>query len=836
MLGRKTIQSIFRILFTVVGFAHPVALCSGGVSLAWRVEFEDGTSATNGTDDVSVEIERRKVSADCVDITGRVFTRRKVVTRLEFPEIFHLDPAEIVRVVMPEGAMDGLGVAFDGAYFGVHAPDNPTGWRQVAYRGSDGFRKLTGKKYVCASREIPLQMLSHAIGRGEFRYMNRDFSRGKDTREARKLIGDGITQAIAVSNICRKQVSCWLPTASFAWAGGIGLRTEEVEHTVRLAAKKTGSGYGIVTTFAGLCRLLESESVGVIVSPLGCRCCVERVDGYDDLIEDIARFIARGGVWIECGDIPFNSVCIPCAYGEYACEYPTAFADFTYFELRSGANLSVTGVQRREGGPWKARSRFVPSSFGVRGGESGVSYSHGWKLWVRPGERFQTPIIRLTRGKDLGGACDEYMIANGLTRKHSEKLPPDVGKGLLVRPFLKVAGRASQIGRMIDRFPGRAIVHVAYSYLRGGNDNGYPDHLPPRPSFGTAAEFRDLVDKLHGDGHYFCPYTNPTWWSDNPKGPTFLAAGEGPLGRNRRGELIKEDWESVTGYRTCLWHPAVRAANGRTVSAFLKDYPSDILFRDQVGARGFSYDFNPAAPDPISYSEGMISMAEEESALVPYATEGGWDRIANAATACFGMTFATIPTGLLGDIYPLFKVTHNASECSIEPIALRMAHANTLFYPHNLGQWVFDPCTFVWTLALGFSNSCNSWPGMLEAEDAMRLDWYRWVCEFQRRVTSRILLQPVSCFTHDRRARGRPGRNLSEWTDDGVIVADYGPMHVVANLGDVPRQVEGICLAPWGYDVRGAGVAAYWHDGGLPTIEDREGVTRFTGRLPPVER
>jgi len=32
------------------------------------------------------------------------------------------------------------------------------------------------------------------------------------------------------------------------------------------------------------------------------------------------------------------------------------------------------------------------------------------------------------------------------------------------------------------------------------------------------------------------PYTNPTWWCDHPRGPSFEQAGDAPLQRNLDGK------------------------------------------------------------------------------------------------------------------------------------------------------------------------------------------------------------------------------------------------------------------------------------------------------------
>lgn len=44
------------------------------------------------------------------------------------------------------------------------------------------------------------------------------------------------------------------------------------------------------------------------------------------------------------------------------------------------------------------------------------------------------------------------------------------------------------------------------------------------------------------------PYTNPTWWCDEPKGPTFQKAGQGPLLKLLNGKPSPERYAQNTGF------------------------------------------------------------------------------------------------------------------------------------------------------------------------------------------------------------------------------------------------------------------------------------------------
>ena len=174
-------------------------------------------------------------------------------------------------------------------------------------------------------------------------------------------------------------------------------------------------------------------------------------------------------------------------------------------------------------------------------------------------------------------------------------------------------------------------MHAYHSQLSQSGLQEYPDHLPPHPSFGTSEELRAFFARARAMGHLVSPYTNPTWWCDDPKVPTFVREGDAPLLKGLDGQPRRERYQNNTGWTITLWHPAVQAANRVTVQQFTREFPVDILFQDQCGARGWHYDTNPASPCPYAYSEGMIAMNDEDSRVVPLGTENGWDV---AITAC----------------------------------------------------------------------------------------------------------------------------------------------------------------------------------------------------------
>ena len=255
----------------------------------------------------------------------------------------------------------------------------------------------------------------------------------------------------------------------------------------------------------------------------------------------------------------------------------------------------------------------------------------------------------------------------------------------------------------LPRLPVPSLIHIS-DYLKGGFDKQYPDLLPPRPSFGTPAEMRELFDEAHALGHLMMPYTNPTWWCDHPRGPTFLAAGEAPLALGLDGKPYHEQYGRNDGWTTTPWHPAVQAANRSLRTQFIRDYPVDILFQDQCGARTWVYDRNPASPTPFAYAEGLISQVDEDARVKPLSTEDGFDRVLNGEVQLCGFTFALVPGGNPSWARPL-KTRYPEGTWEILPVAQIW---RTTRRRCSITTWASSSpigATLSWTLGLGFAMS-----------------------------------------------------------------------------------------------------------------------------------
>lgn len=521
-------------------------------------------------------------------------------------------------------------------------------------------------------------------------------------------------------------------------------------------------------------------------------------------------------------------------YLSYRVQYPTLFADFAYLETADGATVAVYGLQPRTGvEPWENRTPFNPGATGVGGDAKGGWYDHSFALWAKVGGTWTSPKVRIASGLTLEAALADYAAANGFRRTLADKVKDPMTLERLKRAPLVLTGDVTTETLMAlqEALPVPTLVHTT-SFLRGGFDKQYPDVLPPNPKFGTQARFREVVDALRARGHVFCPYTNPTWWCDEPRGPTFQKWGDGALAIQRDGKWRREAYGSRNkdkGFVQTYFHPGSHEGNRRTVRQFVEEVPADLLFEDQTGGRDWIWDFNPASPSPTAHSEGMLSMVQEHARSLPIAAEDGWDHLAEFNTALMGCTWRLVPMTPDQMQLPLFKEEFPADTWTIEPVSLRLFHDKCLFYMHNLGLSVRHPREAVWMLALGFQMSFRTnVQRFLGVDPHLNTDrnesaLYDYVHLLQKEVVSRLAGEPLVAFRHDREPLIASGKPLARLEDDGVIEATYGKVSVKANLGDVPRTVGGRRLAPYGFFVEGPGLTAAWLEGEDPFVETKDG-------------
>ena len=815
---------------------------------------------------------------DGVELAAEATPASQPLLRLDLPGRLRFEPASVARFVFPHNGNTALGAAFNRHFFEQQPEDRPSGWNALPC-GPKGYQALCGGSLIQRDTRdpaIPLTVtdegrrwLSPAVANrlaaakatvnrapapGQADLVIVDSAHGPFL-SAHRLggiagglwrIGAGVneddaeTALAAVSAVIehlsatpaapRKRIALvsltsgperghWAHAAVADWRGRLAA----------VAARSRGR-----VTFVELASpqaLLEaarSPDCLCILNPYGEAIPAASDDGLPAVLETIRGFVKAGGHWFEVGGYSFYQTLRPHRYLSYSLSYPVAFSDFMHLESSAGTAALYRVQPRTVKQPWDAAKApaeiFVPGSLGCGGDEQGGYCDHAFSTCVKPGETWRAPAVRLTLGTPVYEDLARYTAANGLIRPLAHKVKPDTLARLKQSVLLFLGGPAREKSAVLDKLPVPTLVHFS-DYLKGGFDKEYPDHLPPNAKFGTPEDLKAFFDRAHSLGHLVSPYTNPTWWCDHPKGPTFERDGDGPLLKGLDGKPHYERYSDNDGWTITLWHPAVQAANRTTVRQFTKDYPVDVLFQDQCGARGWQYDTNPASPTPTAYSEGMIAMNDEDSRVVPLGTENGWDRVADYQALLCGLSWGIVPTEHRPQWVRLFKTTVPPDTWEIFPLALAVMHDKTIFMHHDLGQFVTNDRVLSWTLALGYSLSYRATASALATQDAPR-EWLAWLDRLQKSVCARHLGTPLRDFTHDRAPLFATAGDPRRESDDGIIRATYGDVNLACNLGDIPRTVGGTRLPPYGFRAEAPGMTAgLTPEGNGYVTENRKGKT-----------
>ncbi|MGC9004896.1 MAG: DUF6259 domain-containing protein, partial [bacterium] len=548
--------------------------------------------------------------------------------------------------------------------------------------------------------------------------------------------------------------------------------------------------------------LSQPENHPLILNPYGEFLPTGEKGGWKKIMGLLKEYLGKGGIWWETGGFSFYYELVPRIGGFWQADYPPAFSDFLFLETPNGS-LAIYGVQKE--------GIFVPVSWRVGREGDDCFIRREWHTFVKAGNLWRSPSVRLSINKPILTALKEYGDANGIRKRLREKVSAQLFEKLKESVLVKYEGGTfrEQIEKA-GRLPIPSLVHFA-DYLHGGFDKQYPDHLPPNPRKGTEEEFHQLYDTLHKLGHLVMPYTNPTWWCDDPKGPTFLKEGDAPLARDLKGEKIREVYGSNWGWAICPWHPAVREAERKIREQFTKEYPSDILFQDQIGARGWIYDMNPSSPTPYAYTQGWKNIIKEACKDVPLATEGGWDGIINEETLFCGITWSLLPTKWRPPWITLYRERYPPDSWHFYPLALFLAHDKVGFYHHDLGQFVTNNETLTWTLLLGYGLSYAVWPAGLD--DERTYNWLHWLSLLQKKIAALYFGEPLKSFDILRPAKDKKGC--------GVMKVVFPKIEIIANTDPEPYLISPqLIIAPYGFYAKGkdveAGIAVKWEGRDYP--------------------
>lgn len=781
--------------------------------------------------------------ADGVDFTARVEPAGKTVLEFALPGRLRFTPDAVERLVCPMHSSDSVGAAFRSAFFHRQPPDHPVGWQTKSF-GPSAFTTFFGAGPAMRPDSDPPVPIS--IAPDGWTWLGSDLAgkwNGKPALVNRPSARDGTTLVLAdsangpyfsglplgrrgggylfrIGGRVDNDQAQMVPDMVIAAIERLVTTTRPLRPKIALISLENGpkaGGWTVVPVATWRDRLnasavirdagveiVEFTGVSEMMALMGTKTHLAIVNPYGEYAPvpeggnmfatagAAADYVRSGGNWFEVGGYSFYYELRPTLFFSAATSYPPAFADFMHLDAADGS-ASLFGVQPMTWQPWAGAadpaSIFVPGRLAWGGDEKGGYCERAFATYVTPGAKWQSPAVRLSLGHAAPEALAAYCQANGITRTLSDKMSPATLAAFKQSVLVFYDGSANQMLAHLDQLPAPALVHFT-RYLQGGFDKQYPDHLSPNPNWGTPEEFKALLAGCRRRGLLAMPYTNPTWWCDHPRGPTFLREGEVPLLRKLDGSLSYESYGSNDGYTVCHWHPAVQAANRLTVRQFTEDYPIDVLFQDQCGARGWEYDTNPASPTPLAYSEGMVSMTAEDSRTKPLSTENGWDRIVNFESQLCGLTWSIVPTKNPPTWRTFLKDRFPPQTWELFPLAQYIAHDKLAFIHHDLGQFVTDDEVLSWTLGLGYNLSYRISTSGLDKPASRQ--WLLWLDRLQKSVCAKYTAEPVRSFIHDR------GPTPS-YEADGLIKATYGPVEVVANLNNTPVTVNGYELAPHGF-------------------------------------
>jgi len=718
-----------------------------------------------------------------VELRGSVLSRSdNPPISFELPARMVFDPKTVERFHMPQRGNYGQGIALKRGFFEETSVLKHHAWKQVGPH--PWSPNLVAERDAKVARELPEAVKASKRGKVGFVY----FECGPEWGALSKsVLGSRIMVDRAIKGSGAEMVD-------------IG------NHNQLVAALNSEDFRFIFNAYGDLVPMCSDADIKPTIAAIG-------------------DYIARGGRWVSPVDYTLSTAYVPGGYFSFNLAYPNLFMDFCRLQRTDGVGIALYGVRPRpDHKPWEnPRERhFVAGSLGCGGCKDGGYVDHSFAIYAKRGEKFVVPAVRLDFAESLDAAVVNYSKANDINRPLSAKMSSEKLAKLKEAPIVTIYGsKAKRCAEVAEMLPVPAVIHIA-SYLKGGFDREYPEHLPTNPRFGGDVGHRELIERVHRRGHLYMPYTNPTWWCDHPRSPTFIAAGEEPLLINLDGSRSHETYAGRDGWTTCFWHPAVIAANRKTVTQFTTDLPVDILFQDQCGARNFRYDINPAAPTPVSYTEGLLAQIEDDALRVPLGTEDGWDKVANAELCIFGMSWQMIPRHLdfRRDDYQLLQKELISPEVfEIEPLAARLMHEKCMFYCHDLSGSVYCERLLPWYLALGYNLSYDASAERYDGRTTPRA-WERYIATMQKYIVSHIAGQPLVSFRHNRAPLFvRKDVPSTYRADDGVMLSVWGEVRCVANLGDVQREVaKGVVLEKYGYVVEGLGFRAEYLAGSHPVI------------------
>jgi Domain of unknown function (DUF6259) len=420
-------------------------------------------------------------------------------------------------------------------------------------------------------------------------------------------------------------------------------------------------------------------------------------------------------------------------------------------------------------------------------GDARFCIAHSFDTWIADGATWQSPTVRIRVGDTVDKSLAGFRTDNALDRYPSVTDKLGAQAAVYERSPLIKADPHRGLPRLadwkseLDRLPSPALVHPVH-YQPGDFDQADPDFLPLDPAVGSSADLRSMVAAAHQDGLLVMPYLNVSWWNSDSATVKDLLAKGGPVSfsaLDASGQPRMEPYRPFTGYVVSAYAPAVKDRVRALMDQWQAENPTDCYFFDQIGARPWVRDYNPAAPDSLSYYDGWLALMSQ---LEPRClmVEDGWDRLAQS--------FAGFQGGVLVVERESQEADHlfGAGNWQPYPLLPMLLHDKVLFYQHDLSgrTMTTDPWTLTFNEAYGFMLSYD-WD---DTVNALYNPWLDVVGTFQHALGPYSAGQPLQSFSS-------PAANVTQ--------TGYPNMTVLANWsGSATYSVDGYGVAPSGFLAR----------------------------------
>jgi hypothetical protein len=473
--------------------------------------------------------------------------------------------------------------------------------------------------------------------------------------------------------------------------------------------------------------------------------------------------------------------------------YPSrwAFADYLSADVGKG-HVAVYSVNPASKAIAPVDIGFVRHLEGAPCGGPSACATHVFQTWVERGKAWTSPWVKVRVGGTVEQSLAAYRDDNGIDDYPSlaEKVGANVEK-LVRAPLIKAdlwkgLPEFNQWAGHLKQLPSPALVHPV-AFQSGGFDEAHPDFLPPDPRWGSAEDFNRMAASARAVGQLVMPYLNVSWWDTTAPSVQALPPSLEPKDiavQNIRGIAVREQFGSHDGYVVSPHAPAVRKRIDGVFEEWKTDVPADCLFFDQIGARPWRRDFNPAAPSTLAYYDGWLSL------LSPYAgrcvmVEDGWDRLASMSSGFHG--------GMLQMSHQFEWPNDRWGQGNWEPypIAGYLFGDKVLMYQHDLYEptMTINPETLQFNVAFGFVLS-YAWDGERE-EASLTSPWATLVGQVQRTLGPHYAGRRITGF-----------RSVAPGVTETVF---EGGFSVLANWKKQAVEVEGAQLAPHGFLARKGG-------------------------------